>query len=75
MVSTILSSVLTDGQKRLLLRVCLVAALLSRLAMQNLVMVQPYLLKRLKELRRIACNAFKEVGLDLISVDCSFITF
>ncbi|KAL3993565.1 hypothetical protein ACH3XW_18080 [Acanthocheilonema viteae] len=59
--ATILSSVLTNAQRRLLLRICLVAALLSRLALQNLVTVQPYLLKRVKELRRLACNAFKEV--------------
>ncbi|EFO25702.1 hypothetical protein LOAG_02781 [Loa loa] len=59
--ATVLSPVLTDVQRRLLFRVCLAAALLSRLAMQNLVLVQPYLLKRLKELRRLACNAFKEV--------------
>ncbi|CAG9531847.1 unnamed protein product [Cercopithifilaria johnstoni] len=59
LIATILSPVLLNAQRRLLLRVCLVAALLSRLAMENL--VQPYLLKRLKELRRLACNAFKEV--------------
>uniref|UniRef100_A0A0R3RU82 DRIM domain-containing protein n=1 Tax=Elaeophora elaphi TaxID=1147741 RepID=A0A0R3RU82_9BILA len=61
LIATVLSPVLTNDQRRLLLRVCLVAALLSRLAMQNLVLVQPYLVKRLKELRRLACNAFREV--------------
>ncbi|VDM07256.1 unnamed protein product [Wuchereria bancrofti] len=61
LIATVLSPVLTNAQKQLLFRVCLAAALLSRLAMENLVLVQPYLVKRLRELRRLACSAFKEV--------------
>ncbi|MCP9260137.1 hypothetical protein DINM_003268 [Dirofilaria immitis] len=61
LIATVLSPVLTNAQSQLLFRVCLAAALFSRLAIQNLDLVQPYLVKRLKELRRFACSAFKEV--------------
>lgn len=61
LIATVLSPVLTNAQKQLLFRVCLAAALLSRLAMENLLLDQPYLVKRLRELRRLACSAFKEV--------------
>lgn len=63
-----LSPVLTDAQKRLLFRLCLAAALLSRLAARSMDLIQPRYVKPIKELRRLACSTFKEVWLALLKL-------
>ncbi|VDN01368.1 unnamed protein product [Thelazia callipaeda] len=61
LIATKLSPTLTDDQQRFLFRICITSALLARLAMDNLAFIQPHLVKRIRNLRVLSCNAFKEV--------------